>query len=239
MLDDDSRLFSVLPGESAEIDFVETFYGSVPRGSLLSSETSLQRKQQSVNQSSGTKKLKVCDGQEQLMLKLTPETIALYKRQQEEGYDIPDPQYKAWLDMQLSSTISTTTDIFQTLPLKKHSCGTLKPTKRISFEECKRIEQATIGQHLSSLWKDYHTKTIPSSNFKTICRRKEVTDAFVKWLLNPPEMVSENGMFGLVEIKCPYSVYDRTIQEACQKPNFCCEISNAAPNLKLDHEYYY
>ena len=52
-------------------------------------------------------------------------------------------------------------------------------------------------------------------------------------------MVFENGMFGLVEIKCPYSMYDRTIQEACQKPNFCCEISNAAPSLKLDHEYYY
>ena len=154
-LDDDSRLFSVLPGESAEIDFVETSYGSVPRGNLLSyhlpSETLLQRKQQSVNQSSGTKKLKVCDGQEQLMLKLTPETIALYKRQQEEGYDIPDPQYKAWLDMQLDSTTSTATDIFQGLPLKKHSCGTLEPTKRISFEECQRIEQATISQHLSSL----------------------------------------------------------------------------------------
>ena len=62
-LDDDSRLFSVLPGYSAKIEFVETSYGSVPKGSLLSyhlpNETLLQRKQQSVNQSSGTKKLKV------------------------------------------------------------------------------------------------------------------------------------------------------------------------------------
>ena len=105
-LDDDSHLFSVLPGDSAEIDFVETSYGSVPKGSLLSyhfpSETLLQRKRQSVNQSSGTKKLKVCDAREQLTL--TPETIALCKRRQEEGYDIPDPQYKAWLDMQLGNT---------------------------------------------------------------------------------------------------------------------------------------
>lgn len=46
-------------------------------------------------------------------------------------------------------------------------------------------------------------------------------------------------MFGLVEIKCPYSMYDKTIQEVCQKPNFCCEICNATPSLKLDHEYYY
>ena len=194
--------------------------------------------------------------------------------------------------MQLGSTTSTMTDIFQELPLKKHSHGTLEPTKRISFEECQRIEQATIGQHLSSLWRDYHTKTITSSNFKIICRHKEVTDAFVKWLINPPDLrhipviqhgrqyestaakayqalksgvedfkmrecglvlhseysflgaspdwlVSENGMFGLVEIKCPYSMYDKTIQEACQKPNFCCEICNATPSLKLDHEYYY
>ena len=48
--------------------------------------------------------------------------------------------------------------------------------------------QATIGQYLSSLWRDYHTKTITSSNFKIICTRKEVTDAFVKWLLNPPDL---------------------------------------------------
>ena len=139
-------VFSVFFQETAEIDFVETSYGSVPKGSLLSyhlpSETLLQRKQQSVNQSSGTKKLKVCDARERLML--TPETIALYKRRQEEGYDIPDPQYKAWLDMQLGSTTSTMTNIFQGLPLKKHSCDTLEPTKSISFEECQRIEQATI-----------------------------------------------------------------------------------------------
>ena len=55
---------------------------------------------------------------------------------------------------------------------------------------------------------------------------------------SPDRLVSENGMFGLVEIKCPYSMYDKTIQEACQKPNFCCEICNATPSLKLDHEYY-
>ena len=290
-LDDDSRLFSVLPGNSAEIECVNTSYGLVPKGNVLSYHLSreilLQREKQSVNQSSGTKKLKVCDAQEQLML--THETTALYKRQQEEGYDIPDLQYRAWLDMQLSSTTNTMTDIFQGLPLKKHVCGILEPTKRISFEDCQRIEQATIGQHLSSLWKDYHTKMI---NFKIICRRKEVSDAFVKWLLNPPDLshipaiqhgrqyeptaakayqtlksgvedfkmtecglvlhteysflgaspdqlVCENGMFGLVEIKCPFSVYGRTIQEACQKPNFCCETCNATPSLKLDHEYYY
>ena len=150
LLDDGSRLFSVLPGNSAEIEFVNTSYGLVPKGSVLSYHLSreilLQREKQSVNQSSGTKKLKVCDAQEQLML--THETNALYKRWQEEGYDIPDPQYRAWLDMQLSSTTSTMPNIFQELLLKKHVCGILEPTKRISFEDCQRIEQATIGQHL-------------------------------------------------------------------------------------------
>lgn len=149
----------------------------------------------------------------------------------------------------------------------------------------------TIEQHLSTLWKDYHTKTI-TSKFKIIYRCKEVTEDFVKWLLNPPDLshvpaiqhgrqyestaakayqalksgvenfkmrecglvlhteysflgaspdwlVSKNGMFGLVEIKCPYSMYGRTIQEARQKSNFCCEINNATPSLKLYHEYYY
>ena len=64
-LDDDSCLFSVLPGDSAENDFVTTSYGSVPKRSLLSyhlpREVLLQREQQSVNQSSGKKKLKVCN----------------------------------------------------------------------------------------------------------------------------------------------------------------------------------
>ena len=73
----------------------------------------------------------------------------MYKCRQEEGYDIPNPQYKARLDMQLSSTTNAVTDIFQGLPHKEHVCGTLEPTKRILFGDCQRIEQATIGQHLS------------------------------------------------------------------------------------------
>jgi len=36
-------------------------------------------------------------------------------------------------------------DTFQPLPLKKHACGTLEPTRRISLEDSQRIEQATIG----------------------------------------------------------------------------------------------
>ena len=43
---------------------------------------------------------------------------------------------------------------------------------------------------------------------------------------SPVQLVCENGMFGLVEIKCPFSVYDRIIQEPCQK-HFCCEICYA------------
>ena len=189
-LDDDNCLFSVLPGDSAEIDFVETSYGSVPKGSLLSyhfpSETLLQRKQQSVNQSFGTKKLKVCDAREQLRLLLRPLLCRSVGKKRVMIFLIHNIKH-GWT-CKLGSTTSTMTDIFQELPLKKHSYGTLEPTKRISFEECQRIEQATIGQHLYSLWRDYHTKTITSSNFKIIYRHKEVTDALVKWLINPPDL---------------------------------------------------
>jgi len=59
---------------------------------------------------------------------------------------------------------------------------------------------------------------------------------------SPNQLVQENGVFGvfgLVEIKCPDSVYGRTIQEACQNLKFCCEILDANPTLKVNHEYYY
>ena len=57
--------------------------------------------------------------------------------------------------------------------------STLESTKKISLEDSQRIEQTTPGQHSSSAWKDYHT------NFVIVCKCKEVTDVFIKWLLIP------------------------------------------------------
>ena len=56
---------------------------------------------------------------------------------------------------------------------------------------------------------------------------------------SPDRLVEENDTLGLAEIKCPYSVFGRSIKEVCQHPNFCCDISNSTPSLKPEHEYYY
>ena len=68
------------------------------------------------------------------------------------------------------------------LRLSKHACGML----RISLEESQQIEQATLGQHTSAVWKEYHTKTITSFNFRIVCKCREVTNNFMRWLLHPP-----------------------------------------------------
>ena len=56
---------------------------------------------------------------------------------------------------------------------------------------------------------------------------------------SPDWLVEENDMLGLAEIKCPYSVFGRFIKEACQHPNFCCNIFSGTPSLKHEHEHYY
>ena len=44
----------------------------------------------------------------------------------------------------------------------------------------------------------------------------------------------------IVEIKCPFVVRDKTVEEACRaNKGFCCEILNGKPSLKSDHDYYY
>ena len=41
----------------------------------------------------------------------------------------------------------------------------------------------------------------------------------------------------LVEVKCPISAQDKTVEQACTDIN--CSIDEKKPSLKLDHEYYY
>jgi len=111
--------FSVLPENSAEVEFIETTHGVVPKGSLLAYQLSkepLPQKRKPINQNSeSAKKQKESNTPKQLTL--TPKTIALYKRWQEKGYDILDPHYKAWLDEQPgNSTTCVVADTFQPLP---------------------------------------------------------------------------------------------------------------------------
>ena len=109
----------------------------------------------------------------------------MYRRLQEEGYYIPDPQYIAWLNG-LDDTSSG--KMVDKLTLSKHACGMLNPTKRISLEEYQQIKQATLGQHTSAAWKKYHTKTITSSNFRIVCKRRQIINNFIRWLLHPPDI---------------------------------------------------
>ena len=45
--------------------------------------------------------------------------------------------------------------------------------------------------------------------------------------------------YGYVEVKCPYSVRDRTPVEACSTPNFYCNLDSAGQvKLKESHQYY-
>jgi len=44
VLNSENCLFSVLPEDSAEIEFIETSYGAVPKGNLLLYQLSLKRK---------------------------------------------------------------------------------------------------------------------------------------------------------------------------------------------------
>ena len=44
----------------------------------------------------------------------------------------------------------------------------------------------------------------------------------------------------LVEVKCPISAQDKTVEQACTDiKSFYCSIDEKKPSLKLDHEYYY
>ena len=47
---------------------------------------------------------------------------------------------------------------------------------------------------------------------------------------------SSTSPFGLLEIKCPYTWTNNSVEEACQDPNFPCAIINGVPRLKRDHK---
>ena len=43
----------------------------------------------------------------------------------------------------------------------------------------------------------------------------------------------------IIEIKCPYSFRDSSLEEACSKGGFYCTIEDGMLHLKKDHLYYY
>lgn len=57
-----------------------------------------------------------------------------------------------------------------------------------------------------------------------------------------PDGVIENeqGIQGIIEIKCPYSCRNITINEACTSvKSFCCQLYDDSVTLKHNHNYYY
>ena len=56
---------------------------------------------------------------------------------------------------------------------------------------------------------------------------------------SPECLVNVNGSWGLLEIKCPYSVFGQTITQACSNPHFCYKLADGRPQLKEGHEYMY
>ena len=43
----------------------------------------------------------------------------------------------------------------------------------------------------------------------------------------------------IIEVKCPYSKREVTPEEACNDPNFFCELVDSQVQLKLTHAYYH
>lgn len=54
----------------------------------------------------------------------------------------------------------------------------------------------------------------------------------------PDGKLCDHGLTGLIEIKCPYSARDITVEQACKLPNFFLENRNQEITLKTTHSYY-
>lgn len=60
------------------------------------------------------------------------------------------------------------------------------------------------------------------------------------WLAaSPDRKVTAVNDYGLVEIKCPYTLRNLTPEEACQEPTFYCDLLDGNPKLQRNHSYYY
>ena len=61
------------------------------------------------------------------------------------------------------------------------------------------------------------------------------------WLCSSPDrkVIDRDFRFGLVEIKCLYTLRNLRPEDACKDPSFYCEIVEDKPTLKRKHDYYY
>ena len=61
------------------------------------------------------------------------------------------------------------------------------------------------------------------------------------WLAATPDAVVEidGEQSGILEVKCPYTERDNTVENACLNPTFCCDINQGNLRLKVEHNYYH
>lgn len=55
----------------------------------------------------------------------------------------------------------------------------------------------------------------------------------------PDGIVCDEGTSGNIEIKCPYTARDMTIEESLSLPNFCLHKTDDKVSLKKSHAYYF
>ena len=56
---------------------------------------------------------------------------------------------------------------------------------------------------------------------------------------SPDGVIEGSGNLKIIEIKCPYSVRDLEVEEACTKSDFYCTLNNGLFCLRRNHQYYY
>ena len=56
---------------------------------------------------------------------------------------------------------------------------------------------------------------------------------------SPDGVVEGSDSLKIIEIKCPYSVRDLEVEEACTKSNFYCTLDNGEFHLSRNHQCYY
>ena len=56
---------------------------------------------------------------------------------------------------------------------------------------------------------------------------------------SPDDVIEGSDSLKIIEIKCPYSVRDLEMEEACAKSDFYCTLSDGLFQLKQNHQYYY
>jgi len=71
-----------------------------------------------------------------------------------------------------------------------------------------------------------------------------VIDSEHGWLACSPDDLARDSSavaneYGLVEYKCPYSVRDISVDEACKKKDFIAYVKDGQVTLKHTHKYFY